>query len=233
MKLKTKKSSFLSISVVILIAFASIFSGCSDDNNAVPNLNNGSLAVINGSAVKAEYYLNVDGSRFHEKALQFSNSVMYADVQPGSHDLSVTKTDNSIVARKTVMVHAKEFYSLYIAGVGAQTELVLIQDNLTAPPAGQAGVRFVNMSTAAGSMDVTVTGQSKAIGTGVPFKGSSSYTPVLAGQDLTVEFKTTGSNAVIAQSKVTLESGKVYTLWAKDDFELASSKVAVGLITNK
>jgi len=233
MKFKTRKSLFLALSMVISIAFTSLLIGCSDDNNAVPNSHKASLAVINGSAVKSEYFLQIDGVKFHEKALQFSNSVTYADVQSGSCELLLTKTDNSVVARKTVQVQAKESYSLYIAGVGAQTELVLIQDNLIPPPAGQAGVRFVNMSTAEGAMDITVAGQSKAIGAGVPFKGSSSYTPVPAGQDLAVEIKTTGSNTVVAQSKVTLESGKIYTLWAKDDLELASSKVAVGLITNK
>lgn len=95
-------------------------------------------------------------------------------------------------------------------------QFLVLTDNVSAPSAGQAKVRFYNLAPGAPSVYVTTAaGTQLATFTNVAYRGTSStFSNVSAGLR-NIEVRTTGtSGTVIASlSNVDLKEGKIYTVY--------------------
>ena len=101
-----------------------------------------------------------------------------------------------------------------VAGVGkfADLELKVIDDDISAPPAGQAKVRVVQASVRAPILDVAAA-SGPTIATGVQFATTTDYREVKPG-DWQVELQPTGGDATTVDCA--LESGTTYSLLVLD-----------------
>ena len=80
--------------------------------------------------------------------------------------------------------------------------------------AGKAHVRFVHLSPDAPAVDVALDGGAVVFGD-YTFKEASAFTPLDAGTyDLEVRLAG-GSTVALDLDPITLEAGKIYTVWAR------------------
>ncbi|HOR00192.1 MAG TPA: DUF4397 domain-containing protein [Anaerolineae bacterium] len=109
-------------------------------------------------------------------------------------------------------VVAGQAYSLVIVGTPANVQTLTLTDNLSAPPSGQAKVRFVHASPDAPAVDVKVAGGATLF-SNIAFKSASDYATVAAGT-ATLQVTQAGSNNVVLTLPVNLNAGTVYTIYA-------------------
>ncbi len=108
---------------------------------------------------------------------------------------------------------AGQAYSVVAVGTGSSVQTLALSDDLSAPPSGQAKVRFVHASPDAPAVDVAVSG-GQTLFSNVAYKNASNYATVGAGT-VSLEVRPTGStNAVLTIPNVNLNSGTVYTIYA-------------------
>jgi len=106
-------------------------------------------------------------------SLPAPNTANYSAVYAGARSLALKKTadTNVTVASFTVTMAANEDRTVYATGGtggSAVTSFSTNEDNNTPIPAGQTTVRVVNMSPAAGAVDVFVTAPNADLATATP-----------------------------------------------------------------
>ena len=90
----------------------------------------------------------------------------------------------------------------------------MLEDNLAAPAAGKAHVRFVHLSPDAPAVDITTETGAVVFGNRA-FKQNSEFTPLNAGTyNLQVRLAGT-STTVLNLPNITLGDGKIYTVFAR------------------
>jgi hypothetical protein len=105
-------------------------------------------------------------------------------------------------------------YSLVAVGQPGNVETLSLTDDISAPPAGKAKVRFVHASPDTPAVDVTVAGTAIRLFSNVGYKSASDYAVVDAGT-VNLEVSPTGTaNVMLTVPNVTLSSGAVYTIYA-------------------
>jgi hypothetical protein len=114
----------------------------------------------------------------------------------------------------TVPLERGKYYSAFAVNEVAKIEPLLLEDDLSNPAAGQAHVRFVHLSPNAPAVDIAVTG-GPVVFPNTSFKGYTPFAPVPGGT-YNLEVRPAGStDVVLALPNVTLEAGKIYTVFAK------------------
>jgi hypothetical protein len=126
-------------------------------------------------------------------------------------------------------------YSLFITGTQSDNSLfhIFTVDTATEPTVGHGKIRLVNVSpTATGGLDVFANGTPAL--SKIVYKTKSKYIELPAG-NYDIQTKATGSaNVLNDQPAVTIEDGRLYTLYAYG-YTTRSDSAAfnVGIITNK
>lgn len=127
--------------------------------------------------------------------------------------MRVTYAPKPTVLEADLTLAADTDYTVAAAGELATIEPVVLVDDNSAPEAGNAHVRFVHLSPDAPNVDIAVTG-GPVLFANVPFKGFAGYAAVPAGT-YDLEARIAGTDVVaLALPGVTLEAGKVYTVFA-------------------
>jgi hypothetical protein len=235
MKKTTNFCSSILKPVAGLLALTLAFSACKkDDNPYVPGI--AALAIVHAAPGTPELTFKIDGTKSNVKALTFGTVQPYGNIAKGTYAFSVTKKDSSrILANATTPLRNGKAYSLFIADVPTKTAFTVIEDDLTAPAADKANVRFVNMSPDAGSLDLLITGQTTPLFTKTAFKGATSFASLTPGAELNFEIRENTKTEVLTKiEKVKIEKNKIYTIWAKGlKAATDSTKLTLALITNK
>jgi hypothetical protein len=198
-----------------------------------------SLRLIHSSYISSASAVDlyVDDVKLNTSAaVQFSNPTSYFPLSSGSRKISVKSAGGFVVADTIINIRDGQQYSLFIkdrssitegtlAVVVLKTHLVPVVDNSTsAPAAGKAKVRFVNMSSQplnstqspmtyyivnpAGSPTAT-TVITQALG-GDSRTFGSEYSSFDAGQ---ITFRAQSVSPSIVDLTTTLEAGKLYTIY--------------------
>ncbi len=139
--------------------------------------------------------------------IPFSGNSGYINAEPGTAKYGFATTGSgSLYQEQTLTTSANSYYSVFTGGNLNQKTIVSTTDDLTAPSAGMAKVRFVNMSPANISAKTFV--GSQALDTDVNFGVATSFKQVNAGTYNIVigELPNTGT-----LNNFTLASGKIYT----------------------
>ncbi len=104
-------------------------------------------------------------------------------------------------------------YTLAILGMASSAQTLLLTDDNSAPPAGQAKIRFVNASPNAPAVDVALSG-GPTLASNLPFRGVGNYMSVPRGTH-TLQVRAAGTkNVILTIPNVMLEQGVVYTSYA-------------------
>ncbi|MBK6846216.1 MAG: DUF4397 domain-containing protein [Proteobacteria bacterium] len=190
------------------------------------------VMVIHASPDAPAVDLLVDGTKVNSAALAFPKNTGYLELEAGTRRLQVNAAGASTsVIDASPAFEANKAYSVFAANKLASIEPVVLTDDLTAPAAGKAHVRFVHLAPDAPAVDVAVAGSTTPVFANTAFKQSSAFIPVDAGT-LTVEVKLNPmGTTVLTVPNVTLEAGKIYTVFAKG--LVANSTLGAEIIVNK
>ena len=91
---------------------------------------------------------------------------------------------------------------------------MVVEDNLAAPAAGKAHVRFIHLSPDAPAVDVAVTGGGVVFGN-QSFEDFTAFTP-LDANTYNLEVRLAGTSTVVLPLPgIVLTAGKIYTVYAK------------------
>ena len=202
------------IAVALVAALGA--TGCNDDDNKNPVAPAASASVmaIHASPDAPAVDLLVDNV-IAGTGLAFPNNTGYLNVSAGSHNVKVNVTGTSTtVINANVSVTGGMSYSVFAVDSVAVISALVLADDLTTPAAGKAHVRFVHLSPNAPAVDIAVQGGG-VVFANKAFKEYTAFTPLDAGTyDLEVRLAST-SSVVLPLSGITLQAGKIYTVFAK------------------
>jgi hypothetical protein len=169
-----------------------------------------------------------------ENILRTPNLVGYGDASGynktflGEQDIAAkTAAENTLVS-STGQFDANANYTVFLVGQSTALGLVMVNDDLTAPSSGKAKIRFVNASPSASSASL-LTSASTGLFSNVAYRAFSNYMEVTPG---TYPFLVMSGNNRSAASGVTLEAGKIYTIYAKGVIGNGTTPFAVGVFIN-
>lgn len=217
------KSKFHRISAFKIVALAMIplaftISSCDDDdddNNPSPTPTYSRLMVTHASPDAPGVDLLVDNAKLNTAALEFLQSTPYISAVSGNRNVKVNVAGTSTtVINADLPLAANKNYSVFAIDSVSKISALVIEDNLASPASGKAHIRFIHLSPNAPAVDVALDGGAVVFGD-YTFKEYSSFTPLDAGPyDLEVRVAGT-STVALDLDPITLQAGKIYTVWAK------------------
>jgi hypothetical protein len=170
--------------------------------------------VVHASPDAPGVDLLVDGAKVGAN-LTFPGNTGYLQIAAGQRNIkvNVANTATTVIDANLNLAQDK-FYSIFASGAVANLAPLVLEDDLTAPAAGNAHARFIHLSPDAPAVDITLTDGTVVFGN-VAFRQNTAFTPLPAATyDLQVRVAGTG-NVVLNLTGITLEPGKIYTVFAK------------------
>jgi hypothetical protein len=199
------------------LGLVSTFTACvkEDDPVVTTPTPTAKILVTHASPDAPGVDLLVDNVVKNSAALNYPSSTTYITLNAGMRNIKVNASGTSTsVINADVTFVADKSYSIFAADSLSAITPIVLEDNLATPAAGKAHVRFVHLSPNAPAVDIAVTGGSNLF-PNVAFKESVDFTPVAAGT-VSLDVKLAGtSTVVLTVPGVTLEAGKIYTIFAK------------------
>lgn len=202
------------IFISILAMFLVFTFGCDDDDNPNTPQNQSNVLVVHASPNAPAVDLLVDNTTVGSN-LGFPNYTNYLSLDAGTRNIKVNVTGTSAtVIDADVNFEADRYYSIFAIDSVSNISALVLTDDLTAPAAGNAHVRFIHLSPNAPAVDITLTDGTVVFGS-KSFKDFTDFTPLSAGTyDLQVRAAGT-STVVLNLPGIMLQEGKIYTIFAK------------------
>ena len=203
--------------VAAISALALVATGCSDSDNPTnpaPTSANVLVAHASPDAPGVDIYID-NGATPAVTNLEFPMNTGYVALPAGTRNVKVNAhgTATNVINADLTLVAGKN-YSVFAVDSLSSIEPLVLEDDLTAPAAGKAHVRFVHLSPDAPAVDVAVTG-GPIVFANVAFKGHQGFAPVDAGT-YDLEVRVAGSASVaLPLPGTTFEAGKIYTVFAR------------------
>lgn len=185
------------------------------------------VKVIHASPDAPGVDILVDNTVVNSTALNFPQNTDYLEVLAGTRNIKVNPSMSSTsVINADVTFMSDSYYSIFAVNEVANIEPLVLEDDLTAPAAGKAHVRFIHLSPDAPAVDITLTDGTVVFGN-ISFKEFTAFTPLnFGGYDLEVRIAGT-SQVVLSLGTINLEDGNIYTVFAKG-FVSGSGAQALG-----
>ncbi|HVV53761.1 MAG TPA: DUF4397 domain-containing protein [Mucilaginibacter sp.] len=219
------------------ICMLSFFSSCLKDNNA--NYTPPPTALVSfvqASPDEQPIDLYFNANKVNRMPLVYGNELDYFRAYVGNRIVNIyteNSTGNKLVS-DTITLKQDSVYSLFMVNTSASPQILLVHDSLSNPGTGNAGIRFINVSPDASSVDLAVHGGSVLV-SDKAFKGYSSFIKVPTNKSYTFDVRQAGTNTVLATlSDITPTSGFMYTIWFHGLAGGTNSldKLGVDIITN-
>lgn len=233
MKTFTKTSTKLSQLVIsALFFFAITMASCSKDTASVAYAY---LSVANLSPTLGTYNIYLDGTKSNTSgAIAFGGVSAYTTLTAGSHTLNFT-TESSIDAlvSKTVSLDENGIYSAFLIDKGADMDVLLVKDEMTVSSTEKAFIRFINLSTDAPALDLSVVDGGTLV-SNKAYKASSNF-QAIDPKTYSFEIKSNASGIIetVLIDQI-LTAGKYYTIISKGLINVGDIDQPFGaqLITN-
>jgi hypothetical protein len=204
--------------MLALVLSLGLFAGCSDDddNPAGPQgPSGGRIMAVHASPDAPGVDLYVDNVKVNTSPLTFPNNTAYLDVAAGNRTVKLTVAgDTAAVLQATATVLPGITATLFAVNALDSLDFAGYLDTLATPAAGKAHVRFIHLSPDAPPVDIGVTGGGVVFGN-VTYLDVAGLTPLDAGT-YNLEVRLAGTSTVVLPLPgITLQAGKIYTVWAK------------------
>ena len=232
----TKWSASISAAALLIL----LFSSCKKDyyDNNYNNTNSTPAALVTflqASPNQPTLDFDLDANKVNAIGVNFGDNIDYfrAFTGPRVANFYATGTTTKITS-SNITLNANTYYTVILANKPASPEVLLLTDTLTQPTAGNANIRFINLSPDAGNVDLVLQG-SVTLVANKAYKGISSFASTAARTNITLEVHKAGTSTILASiPNVYLYSGSVYTIYLQG---LATpvgttDKLAVGVIRN-
>ncbi len=200
---------------IVLAALPILMISCSDDDNPTAPAAKANVMVVHASPNAPAVDLLVDNV-VAGSGLVFAGNTGYLPVNAGTRNVKVNVAGTSTtVINADLPLTANTNYSVFAVDSVSKISTVVLNDDLAAPAAGKAHVRFVHLSPNAPAVNITLTNGTIVFGNKV-FKQSTDFTPLDAGTyNLQVRDAATNNTVVLNLPGITLAAGKIYTVFAK------------------
>jgi hypothetical protein len=208
--------------LTLATVFASVLTSCKKDKKEetivvpTPMVETFAKVLVTHASPNAPGVdLLVDNTKVNSAALAYPNNTGYLQVKSGTRNIkvNVTGTTTTVIGADIPFAENKN-YSIFAIDSVSKISALVVEDDLTAPAAGKAHVRFIHLSPNAPPVDVAVTGGPVVFGN-TSFKGGTAFKPLDAGS-YNLEVRATGQTAaVLTLPPITLTAGKIYTVFAK------------------
>lgn len=195
----------------------SLFTACKkDDDETTPAPGAGKLMAVHASPDAPGVDLLLDNSVINSAPVEFTDATGYIGVPSGTRNVKVNVAGTSTTAlNANVTIANGKSYSLFAIDSVSKLSALVIEDNLAAPAAGKAHVRFIHLSPNAPAVDVALANGGAVVFGNKSFKDYSDFTPLDAGNyDLEVRVAGT-QNVALPLPGISLTAGKIYTVYAK------------------
>lgn len=228
--------SILSKAFVALFISAS-FMAC--DKNDDPET--AKIMVTHASPDAPGVDLLVDNVKQNSSALTYPNSTPYLSINAGDRNIKVNAAGTSTSAININFTFMKDVnYSVFAVNTLASIGVIAVGDNLAAPSAGNAHIRFFHFSPGAPSVTVGyLTGttftplfSNRGFETQTSAAPNSAFIPVPAGT-YNIDVRVAGTtNSVLNVPGVVLQAGKIYTVFARGIVGNATTPLGASIITH-
>lgn len=228
------KNQIIFLASTALLTLSSLSSCKKDDTSTTKTY--AKVLVAHASPDAPGVDLLVDNTKQNSSALTFLNNTGYLTVESGKRNIKVNATGTTTTVINADLDLTKDVnYTIFAVDSLKKIAPLVLTDDLTAPAAGKAHVRFVHLSPNAPAVDVAVASSGAVVFGNKKFKDYTSYTPLAAG-DYNLDVREAGTTTVaLVIPKITLEAGKIYTIFAKGYLGVTSGTQALGaqIIVNK
>jgi hypothetical protein len=211
--------TIVSTAIIFAVVTASCKKKTTDTPTPTPEQTYAKVLVTHASPNAPGVDLLVDDTKVNTSALTYPSSTAYLQVKSGARNIKVNAagTSTSVINANVPFTENKN-YSLFAIDSLSKISALLVEDDLTAPAAGKAHVRFIHLASGAPAVDVAVTGGAVVFGS-TSFKGGTAFTPLTAGT-YNLEVRVAGTTppatpAVLLLPNIQLTAGKIYTVFAK------------------
>lgn len=207
------RKSFLALTSATLFISLVMLSSCKKDEEVTKSY--AKVLVTHASPNAPGVDLLVDNSKQNTAALNFPSNTGYLQVEAGTRNIKVNVSGTSTTVINADLALSKDQnYSVFAIDSVSKISALVLTDDLTAPASGKAHVRFVHLSPNAPAVDVAVTGGAVVFGNKA-FKDYTAFTPLDAGT-YNLEVRVAGTSTVaLPLPGITLQAGKIYTVFAK------------------
>lgn len=225
------KNRFSILTTILLLTSILVVTSCDKDDDKTY----GNLLVAHASPDAPGVDLLIDDVKQNSAALSFPNNTGYLQTESGTRNIKINVAGTSTTVINADLTISNDMsYSVFAVDSVSIISAIALADDLTAPAAGKAHVRFLHLSPDAPAVDVAVASSGAVVFGNVAFKEATAFTPLDAGT-YNLDVRVAGTNTVaLVLPAITLQAGKIYTVFAKG-FLGGSGTQALGaeIIINK
>jgi hypothetical protein len=201
-----------------LAVIAGVVSCNTKDQNPTPPIATFGIVHASPDAGNVDVYV---GGNLAAQNFAYGADTGYFAVTPGTYTLQFAPTGTTnFVINTNIMLSPATTYSIFAIDSLSAIKAAVVTDSFTTPSTDSVRVRFFHFSPDAPAVDVAIAGGSTLFGNRT-FNDQSanasyqSFTTIAAGT-YNLEVRTAGTSTVVLPvPAITLEGGKVYTLYAK------------------
>ncbi|MDF3078080.1 MAG: hypothetical protein K0S09_1969 [Sphingobacteriaceae bacterium] len=214
---------------VVLFSMLGFASSCSKDDNDGTASGTAHVMIVNSVEGSSSQDFYLDDAKVNSQAVAYKQTNGYFDVAAGNHKADFkTSGSASVNSTSNVNLQAGKYYTVYYTGTTSSSSTLTTEDDLSAPAAGMAKVRFVHLSSAAASaIDIGVTGASK-LATGLAYKTASAYYTVAPATSFQV-FTAGSATSSLTLNSLGLQAGKIYTVYVTGS---STANISYNVIVN-
>lgn len=205
-----KNTKLLSLAVILLTITA--FTSCDKDNDDDNEPAIASVRVVNTVQGSASQDLYLDDVKLNSSAVAYAENSEYIKTSAGNRKGAFKSSGSSTVNTSfDLSLKAGKYYSVYFASDASSSTNYVVEDDMVAPAANKAKVRFVHLSSAAANkVDLAISAGTKIV-TDLAYKAASAYSEVDA--NTTFLLYASGSSTVGLNLPTTVKAGKIYTIY--------------------
>lgn len=194
------------------------------------------LSVFNACTDCGAVSFYLGTKKFLDKDIDFMTELGYQDSPTNKMELSFSaKGSTTTMAKKEITLSEQGNYTAFVAGTKANPSIMVYNDDLSKPSPKFAHIRFANFMAENKGLHLYVKGQNTPLFSQTGFAGVQTFEAITPGSNYTFIVKDTSNDSLLFQlDKISIATGKIYTLVAKGSLKgIGSQKASLSLITNK
>lgn len=221
---------------IAAVVVSVVFAACSKDRMEPQQVAGLSIIMAYPDTTTLDFI--IDQTRVNDaKGLNYNGKIDYLNLFPGNRRLGITKRNgNKLIMSENFNLKSGVGYSVFVLDTLKDNtkRFLLTEDDLTAPAADKAKVRFINLSKDAGALSLGIHDAATDLFSNKAFYEYTTFTDVNPGESITFDIK---ENAVVKTTlpNVKIEKGKIYTIYAKglEAAAIDSLKLGAAIYTHK
>lgn len=209
-------------------------SSCLKNDNTSYSVQVSAVTLINASPQSGALDFVSDGNRnYLVKPFKYDTVLPYQRAYPGFRVFGVTPHKSfELLASQQFYLKPGMAYSLFVTDTIGEIKLVLLKDSLDKRDSSKATVRFANMSADAPALTLQLSegGGDPQLFENTDYGKATDFEAIESSDNYTLTLVTADTNEEVAsETGVKLETGKIYTIWARGVYSSDQSETKLGI----